>query len=179
MYHISLAKITRVVIKRRKVHVPAQENLAHLMASATRLANAVKVSKTLIPEFLCPTLASSIRSSHSGRRRNVRIQKRQFHVETVVAPTCDLPTPSQLLELPKSCPGCGAFTQIVSPDQPGFYSTNRKSVKAFIARHGQVLGKGQAGESETFHRVLGSANPALLSRLGLASANPPTDSTNL
>ena len=39
----------------------------------------------------------------------------------------------KLLDLPRSCPGCGAFTQSTSPDQPGFYGANRKAVQAFIA----------------------------------------------
>lgn len=55
---------------------------------------------------------------------------------------CYLPKPAKpfsplgldkLLDLPRSCPGCGAFTQGTSPDQPGFYGANRKAVQAFIA----------------------------------------------
>lgn len=34
--------------------------------------------------------------------------------------------------LPISCPGCGAFTQWVDSDQPGFYSTGRNHVKKFL-----------------------------------------------
>lgn len=34
--------------------------------------------------------------------------------------------------LPISCPGCGAFTQWVDSDQPGFYSAERNHVKAFL-----------------------------------------------
>ena len=154
----------------------AQEKLAHMMAPATRLAYLLKVPRAPVPVFLCPILASYSGPVHSTRRRDVRIQKRQLHVETA-APVHELSTPSQLLELPRSCPGCGAFTQIVSPDQPGFYSTNRKSVKAFIARHGQALGRGQSGESETFQRVLGFADAALLSQMGLTGAKPPTEGT--
>ncbi|PGG98046.1 hypothetical protein GX51_07020 [Blastomyces parvus] len=36
--------------------------------------------------------------------------------------------------LPFSCPGCGAFTQWVSPDEAGYYSINRKAVKEYIRR---------------------------------------------
>lgn len=39
----------------------------------------------------------------------------------------------RLLDLPRCCPGCGAFTQITNPDQAGFYGTTRKAVRAFIA----------------------------------------------
>ncbi|KAK2802121.1 hypothetical protein FQN50_007485 [Emmonsiellopsis sp. PD_5] len=36
--------------------------------------------------------------------------------------------------LPYSCPGCGAFTQWVSPEEAGFYSLRRKPVKDYIRR---------------------------------------------
>ena len=39
----------------------------------------------------------------------------------------------KILDLPRSCPGCGAFTQITNPDQAGFYEITRKGVEAFIA----------------------------------------------
>lgn len=38
-----------------------------------------------------------------------------------------------LLDLPRSCPGCGAFTQTTNPDQAGYYGEARKAVQAFIA----------------------------------------------
>jgi hypothetical protein len=31
--------------------------------------------------------------------------------------------------LPVCCPGCGAFSQVIDPDQPGYYSKSRKSRK--------------------------------------------------
>ncbi|OJD12029.1 hypothetical protein AJ78_07317 [Emergomyces pasteurianus Ep9510] len=34
--------------------------------------------------------------------------------------------------LPFSCPGCGAFTQWVTPDEAGYYSISRKAVKDYI-----------------------------------------------
>ncbi|KAK2757674.1 hypothetical protein FQN54_004643 [Arachnomyces sp. PD_36] len=36
--------------------------------------------------------------------------------------------------LPVSCPGCGALTQWVDTNEPGFYSTSRRSVKSFLQR---------------------------------------------
>lgn len=34
--------------------------------------------------------------------------------------------------LPISCPGCGALTQWIDPNEPGFYTTGRRSVKSFL-----------------------------------------------
>ena len=41
--------------------------------------------------------------------------------------------PDPVLDLPRFCPGCGAFTQSTIPDQPGYYGVNRKAVQAFLA----------------------------------------------
>lgn len=74
------------------------------------------------------------------RRRNFDScsQRRQFQVQKSSTPHQHLPWPSLLLDLPRTCPGCGAFTQIKDPSNPGFYSINRKAVNAFVAqrRHG-------------------------------------------
>ena len=39
------------------------------------------------------------------------------------------PQRRRLLDLPQSCPGCGALSQDGHPDQAGYYSINRKAVK--------------------------------------------------
>ena len=138
-----------------------------------------KFGRNKVPRFVCPVRTAYSSWTSRSRCQVPSIQKRRQHVETVAATTHDLPTPQQLLDLPRSCPGCGAFTQAVSPDQPGFYSTNRKSVKAFIARHGHDLKHGRTEESEAFDRIVGSADPALLSQLGLDSAKFEKKGTEL
>ncbi|KAI5287276.1 hypothetical protein KEM54_006108, partial [Ascosphaera aggregata] len=40
--------------------------------------------------------------------------------------------------LPISCPGCGAFTQWVYPNEIGFYTLTRKSVKAYLRFHSPI-----------------------------------------
>jgi len=145
-----------------------------LMASVRHLVFRVKPSSITIPLFLC-SLLRPYESLSLGRSRNAQLsrpQKRKLYIETVIPPAQSLsvqglPTPSQLLELPRSCPGCGALTQTISSDQPGFYSTNRKSVRAFIARNGQPVCRGHTGESETFDHVIGTADASLLAHLGL------------
>lgn len=37
-----------------------------------------------------------------------------------------------LASLPISCPGCGAFTQWIDPEQAGYYTTTRRAVKVYI-----------------------------------------------
>lgn len=138
-----------------------------------RLNSMTRTIKFSVPLFLCPALASYvgiIDPSIKIHAKSSRTRTRQLHIQTGISSTNKLPTPSQLLELPQSCPGCGAFTQLVSPDQPGFYSTSRQSVKAFVAHHEQASKIGHVAESEMFERVLGTADSALLSQMGLGDA---------
>lgn len=45
-------------------------------------------------------------------------------------------TAEELAEaLPVCCPGCGAFTQTVEPEEPGYYGGNRKQTRKLIASH--------------------------------------------
>lgn len=60
-------------------------------------------------------------------------------------------------------------------DQPGFYSTSRKSVKAYIARYGRLASKGYMGESQKFDQVIGTADASLLSHMGLAGTIEGTE----
>ena len=149
------------------------------MASGHCLLYSCKPGRIIVPLFVCPVLTAYTSSTPRPRRQISSIQKRHQHVEIAAATTHDLPASRQLLDLPRSCPGCGAFTQAISPDQPGFYSTNRKSVKAFIARHGQNLKHRKPEESETFDRILANADAALLSQLGLDRANFSQHGTEL
>lgn len=147
------------------------------MAFAARRVTQSTAIGNLVPVFLCPILARSpaTKTLSSVRRRGLNIWtcKRQLQSETLSKPTESISTHSQLLDLPRSCPGCGAYTQAVSPDQPGFYSTNRKSVQAFVARHGSKAD--DHGEAEMFNRVASTANGPLLEKLGLKGRSKRTD----
>ena len=149
------------------------------MASGHCLLHSCKFGRNTVPRCICPVLTTYSSWIPRSRRQVLSIQKRRQHVETAAATTHDLPTSQQLLDLPRSCPGCGAFTQAVSPDQPGFYSTNRKSVKAFIARHEQNSKHVKSEESEAFDRIVGSADSTLLSQLGLDNAKFEKKGTEL
>ena len=137
------------------------------MAYGIRTINPLEVPSRLIPLFLCPSFVSYTNIRHGFGRHLSRPRRHQLHVDATATLSDGFPTPSQLSHLPRSCPGCGALTQTVSPEQPGFYGTNRKSVKAFIGRNGQYPGKGYDGELKLFERVLGAADASLLSQIGL------------
>ena len=141
------------------------------MAYSIRTSSLPKAPTNLIPLFLCPLLASCTGGYPGSAQRPPGPRRHQLHVDIAAAASHGFPNPSQVLHLPRSCPGCGAPTQTVSTGQPGYYGTKRKSVKAFIGRDGQKPGNGYDGESKVFERVLGVADVDLLTQMGLHGAN--------
>lgn len=121
----------------------------------------------LPPAFLCPAIASiTPRVWHLGPC-DFRIQRRQYgdaapslnEGHTNLSPT--------LLSLPLQCPGCGAFTQNTAPENAGYYSTSRKSVKTFLAQCRASQSHERQSEAEIFDQVLGNTDESLLQSLGL------------
>lgn len=110
------------------------------MASFTRLVAQSSRSKLALPTFLCPILDSCYKVSEFSRRNHDHKsgnQKRRIQLEkssTISTFPQNLPlsSPSELLNLPRSCPGCGAFAQLNNPGNAGFYSINRQSVRVYI-----------------------------------------------
>ena len=86
-------------------------------------------------------------------------------------PSLSLPkpvSPALLKQLPWSCPGCGAYTQLVEPDEAGYYSLTRKSVRSFLKAQrkregaiesGQEILHHQAGPSGTLPQLLNNSSP--------------------
>ena len=141
------------------------------MAYSIRTSSLLKAPTYLIPLFPCPLLASCTGGYPGSAQRPLRSRRHQLHVDIAAAASHGFPNLSQVLHLPRSCPGCGALTQTVSTGQPGYYGTNRKSVKAFIGRDGQNPGNVYDGESKVFERALGVADADLLSQMGLRGAS--------
>ena len=140
------------------------------MASAITYKSLYNTTVINVPQYLCVLVTLRTRITPRPQRRCVRFLKNyhnQLHNQLATRPKSGVPTHSQLLDLPQCCPGCGALTQVLNPDQPGYYSTNRKLVKAFLANHGQASDKRFLRDPSTFHRILDSADEPLLLQLGL------------
>lgn len=93
-------------------------------------------------------------SSRSYSRRITRIIPRTGHLPPAAKPaSCALRNPAfshqrtfhsasvqrqeatseNLIEiLPVSCPGCGAFSQTIEPDEPGYYGATRKQTRKLL-----------------------------------------------
>lgn len=130
-------------------------------------AAAVKSSR-IIPTFLRPALPRPPRCIAPAQVRENCVQKRQIRIEARHIPTVDQPvaTPA-LLELPLQCPGCGAYTQSNIPENAGYYSVTRKSVRAYLAQHRRDLRAGSIVEEDLFRHAANDAEPEVLAALGL------------
>jgi genetic interactor of prohibitins 3, mitochondrial len=67
------------------------------------------------------------------------LKQRSVHTQDATsAGSSDQPATSLEATLPLSCPGCGALTQWVDADEAGFYTAQRKPVKAYM--HSRLQG---------------------------------------
>lgn len=131
--------------------------MAHFEHLALRFSRkGIIIPSTIYTAFLKP---HHVTPPAQYRTHGSKTQIRQTHLDAIP----QLPSPSQLLLLPKTCPGCGAFTQSTSSDQAGFYSVNRKSVKAYIAQG--LNQKRDIGESYIYKKSLEQVDPSLLQSL--------------
>ena len=137
------------------------------MSRTSRLLRQCKVARNFI---LVSTNQSQSRGLlicrndiHCQHRRNIA-SNANSHKETVKGVATP---PLQLLSLPTTCPGCGAYAQDQKAGEPGFFSASRKAVKQFVGSKGSGTGGSGDHETETFTKVLNNADQSLLHLLGL------------
>lgn len=127
----------------------------------------LRSTRSSVPLFLCPILARvDARILASQRRVHGSVRKARKYNQHTQRATAASPSALQFLSLPQSCPGCGAYTQTIKANEPGFYSINRKSVKLFVNRKGQVAEALGQGEAETFDKVVSNVDQSVLAQLG-------------
>lgn len=107
---------------------------------AQRLTRQSHIPIADLPAFLCPGI---LRTAHiqpskcPPKQRQFHSQYPRFTNSTVLdADTPEPVQPSSGLEqqyLPSQCAGCGALSQSIVKDEPGFYTITRRSVKEYIA----------------------------------------------
>lgn len=112
------------------------------MATSTRIARRVvrQVGIPLadIPTFLCPailrTASTPLRCIHRQLRSSAPASQRRNITSIVpgIPHTANVVRKPSLDKLPQQCAGCGALSQTVDSQGPGFYTLTRKSVKSFV-----------------------------------------------
>lgn len=96
-----------------------------------------------LPTFLCPGLlqVAHLRASQccsKTSQRSFRNSQQRFISSTVSR--ADQKKPIQYAErLPTQCAGCGALSQTVLKDEPGFYTLTRRSVKDYMTSAGSKM----------------------------------------
>lgn len=108
---------------------------------AYRALNIFEVSILDIPAFLCPGLIRTSRNQVSHdypQRRKLHVAREEAsllqpdlsndltHIKT-------LQVAASTNRLPPQCSGCGALSQTIEKDEPGYFDLKRKSVKQYLA----------------------------------------------
>ncbi|KAA6414511.1 MAG: hypothetical protein FRX48_01260 [Lasallia pustulata] len=147
------------------------------MRVATRPVASISAWPWPIPIFLCPFLASSANAVQIPLNLHApgpQPRARRLHIETARGPEKQFLKASLGPDaLPWSCPGCGALTQTLEPKEAGFYSTTRKSVKAYIANQTGHGSTGRRREAEIYTSAVKNVDGALLKELGLEDVVEP------
>lgn len=110
-----------------------------------------------LPSFLCPGLLhswpSSKRSCSSFQLRTLQYPPRRRFLSTAPGKgnqSTEVPSVGRAEKLPRQCPGCGAYSQLVDVTGAGFYTLTRKSVRDY-------LGTGSSHQQSTEDVVLQAA----------------------
>ncbi|PVH84612.1 hypothetical protein DL98DRAFT_512518 [Cadophora sp. DSE1049] len=136
------------------------------MATSTRIAQRVvrqvRIPLADIPTFLCPAIlrATSVplRCVHKQSQCIAPASQRRYITSTApsVPQNSRVTRKPSLQKLPQQCAGCGALSQTVDSDGPGFYTLTRKSVKTFVEG---VSAHGLSAEDEVVKAALERAGP--------------------
>lgn len=117
--------------------MPALKGSSRLLRGLARQAS---IPAADIPAFLCPGLLSIPRGQPSKfccrTSRLASHQTRRFLNSATPNISVTAPVKQQALlahaSLPKQCSGCGALSQTVLENEPGYYKVTRKSVREWI-----------------------------------------------
>lgn len=119
-----------------------------------------------IPIFLCPGIrrfASGLQAPRSLLAPRC-LQRRLLNLKTKnTAKSLQNLASHGLRKLPEQCAGCGALSQTVDMEQPGFYSLTRRSVREFIEQQSDLR---TFVEEEVINASLQSLDGEILEALG-------------
>lgn len=126
-----------------------------MAAISRRLALLLRYTRILEPPLW--SFPSIFEPALRGYRSRFSTQplRKSINIESSTSdPTSD----PALLLLPRSCPGCGAFTQDLRSDQAGFYSLSRKPVRRYLERIAVHGPRTEETEDSVFDQVSRNLN---------------------
>lgn len=103
-----------------------------------------QLAHTIHPR-LCSTTALSLVSSLSAGQPPANAH-RAF--STTRFRQSEAPIQNLTDVLPICCPGCGAFSQTIEPEEPGYYSKSRKSRRKLLASKKDAAERHNAGSDD-------------------------------
>lgn len=158
-----------------------------LITTATRalIGRSGALSSIDVPLFLCPALA--VHSTRATRFKSARrclystnitskeiLEPGKTEEEAVeggdVAVSTQTPTRKTL---PIQCPGCGGLTQSTTPDEAGFFTLTRRSVRRYIDGQEHVVTAKQR-ENDIITAALESLDANIAQSVSLATLTNPT-----
>jgi hypothetical protein len=109
---------------------------------ARKIVRNIEVPVVDLPAFLCPGILKFARQPASQlsrctvrqRQHPSRTSQRRL-IHTTVSNVAEKIRPNLkvgLEKLPQQCPGCGALSQLIEKDDPGFYTLTRRGVKEYL-----------------------------------------------
>jgi len=139
--------------------------------------------RSSVPVFLCPALARDpvvapvpprLRSSRkftSFARQHQEVMAAAIDAPRDVPHRRAAPAPVMVYrDLPISCPGCGAPSQILDKGEAGYYNLERNAVKAYLGYDAEEAKK-KAEElrlqQDTYTKALKEADPKILEEVGM------------
>ena len=132
---------------------------------ARRTSRQIELPVAVLPVFLCPGI---VNSGPAPRSTRCSLSRRHLYTTEASRGGIELKTisdtiisrslastlkPTLLTKLPLQCSGCGAFSQTAEPEQPGFYTLTRKSIKEHLEGHTSMK---RAKEGGIFKNALNS-----------------------
>lgn len=105
---------------------------------ARRAAAQVDVPVAILPAFLCPGILEigpaprTPRCFHPRRPLHTTEASHKESEPSISRPLAFALELTLSSKLPVQCPGCGALSQVVEKDDPGFYTLTRGSVRGYF-----------------------------------------------
>lgn len=126
----------------------------------------------LVPLFSSFAVRRSARGAPDSIKRSITSTAcRRLRMDAQAPDNSTVPPPLEARQhghrqLPLACPGCGALTQSVHPQEAGHYSTNRAAVRKYLNRSQEQI-KGEAtAEDEIVQIALANIPQELRVQLG-------------
>ena len=154
----------------------------HRALSSRWLSSALRTTERpatwQIPLFLCPRLGTSsqgltCRPSRNPPRRPPPWRPSCRGLQTQAegaAPAPSAPALVPIRKLPVQCSGCGALSQTVAPDQPGYFDLERKAVRQYLGieqpKAKKAATRAPREEDLVYQAALERLGPAELEKLG-------------